>query len=80
MNLSKNAAFAVHVICAALQYLVPAFANLNPQQNGGIAAFVGAIQMYLGLQAYSLTPSGAVANQSSVTTTVQETHKDPSKP
>lgn len=91
MNLSKNAALAVHVICAALQYLMPAFTNLNPQQNGAIAAFVGSIQLYLGMQAYNLTPSGAVANQSTVTTTiatdlhgatsalVQETHTEPQK-
>lgn len=71
MNLSKNMAFAVHIICAALQYLVPAFAHLNPQQNGAIAAFVGSIQLYLGIQAYNLTPSGAVAGQSFVTSIVQ---------
>lgn len=92
MNLSKNVALAVHIVCLALQCLVPAFAHLNPEQNAGIGTFVAGIQAYLGVQAYSLTKSGALADQSVVTTTtpfstpggtgtVKETHaeKEPVK-
>ncbi len=94
--MSRNLAIAVHlsmiILGAAVQYLIPAFSQMNPTQLVALTSFFGVafqgIQMVLGIQAYALTPSGEKAGQSTVATTltpegqvvkVTEIHQEPTK-
>ena len=98
--MSRNMATAVHlfliILQGANQYLIPAFSQLSPMQiaalTGFIAVVIGGVQMTLGIAAYTLTPSGAPAGQSVVTTAIatdlkgavtgmiqSETHAEPDK-
>jgi prephenate dehydrogenase len=43
---------------AATQFLLPAFVHMTSQQHEAIAAFISAIQLYLGCTAIYTNPDG----------------------
>ena len=62
MKLSVGWNVAIQIALMAIGILLPAFIPMTSSQQSAITSFVSAVQIFLGIRGYYLTPNGEVAN------------------